>query len=1300
MHTARKLLALVLMAVLLCSALLFARADEGLQIRAGWGEGNEPIDAQIVEGTDGDYWIQLPEAAFGEVISLEITDLFGRFASWSSDQCDPNGAGTMTVRVPANTGETAQDWAAIVLSGYDEMGNVLITFRLYLSSAPAPAAPQAAAAQVPVVYQTEDGQVLGRETLTVEPGTSQTVYANTYDNYVVVGDAAVTVTVDENGIASPAQAVIMYRALAVDARVTVIHQAEDGTLLKQDQVTIASGSQQTVRAESFQGYAASEGYPSEVTVTVDGNGNANPAQVVFMYRALPTSAQVTVIHQAEDGTLLNTEQLDIPNGTARTITARSFSGYALAEGIPDEITVTVDNAGIANPAQAVFTYHALPATVLIRYQSIDGAQLDAETRTVERGSSALIEAKAIDGYVIAENTPSSATVTVDAMGVASPDTVTFLYKALPDSAQVTIVYQTAEGVQIGTETRAIARGASETIEAKAIDGYVIAENTPSSATVTVDAMGVASPAGVTFVYRKVVDATVVVSYRNIRGDEIAPADSVIIPGGETMTITPDRNRIPNTYDADTASPADVRVTADTSGHTDPAQVIFTFNRLPDAEETPIPLGLDIQRWAKTTKKGVNVRRTMNKNSNSLGTINNTGSKIWVIRENTNDSGEKWYSVLYNGKEGYIRSDLLSVLSQAESDDIQDSLTTPVPTFTPVPGTPTPTPVPPTPTPTPEWITPTPAPALYDGYTINVYQGTLLEAASENAGPITSVEPSTLLKVNWQVYVDGTLWSNVSTLDNRQGFIRDEELWRITDEQAQMFIDTYEREHSTATPAPVAVITPEPVQTSGYYRPLADGALLRAAPNYYSEVYRILNGTDVVYVTGQVYDTEDGYPWHKVIYENGSTVKLGYVRWDLLEAVRENDIIDVQTPPDVSVITPSPYDPAQALSCFGLVTSDYPVSLYSDPVKRGSAGTVNSNTLCEITDSQLQTNGRTWYEVTTYDSNTKNGWISEDYLHPMTITEYNEYVRSAASRPVSTYSPDAGIVVTPEPREQRVADQWQASGVPYTDWTPEETANYGDTFVTAPPVQPNPDETQESPAAEVLPTVTPDVLPTVPPVTNEPGNPGLPTWLLVIIIVAVVGGGAAGAAAYFHNKNKRAAARRAAQRRAQASRENQAAAQRPKAAAYPNVQQTKTGTTASAAGSQNAGAAAGFAKTAASVTPAGTVLRSGTAAQTSKETLTSAPGTSGNQTSPYQRPANAGSTYTYQPQAGSVQPAAPAAPVQTSKQNAAPSAPVQTSKQTTVPTGPVQTSKQTAADTASAPEVRNRRLQQPPTGPEA
>ena len=133
---------------------------------------------------------------------------------------------------------------------------------------------------------------------------------------------------------------------------------------------------------------------------------------------------------------------------------------------------------------------------------------------------------------------------------------------------------------------------------------------------------------------------------------------------------------------------------------------------PDDVLSNYPEDMNIQSWGYTAISKANVRS--GPSGAQIAQIAEPGTYIWVLGSAVKKD-IMWYRILWNDlslREGYIRSDLVVLLSQEENDLYQSTLPSPVPviTISPMPGA-TASPVPVV-TPSPTSVKPTEVPANY------------------------------------------------------------------------------------------------------------------------------------------------------------------------------------------------------------------------------------------------------------------------------------------------------------------------------------------------------------------------------------------------------------------------------------------------------------------------------------------------------------------------------------------------------------------------------------------------------------
>lgn len=83
---------------------------------------------------------------------------------------------------------------------------------------------------------------------------------------------------------------------------------------------------------------------------------------------------------------------------------------------------------------------------------------------------------------------------------------------------------------------------------------------------------------------------------------------------------------------------------------------------PAATSAPSAEGL---QYGKTNKAGVNIRHGRNTSAKVAGKIPNTGTAVIIKAQQESKKGELWYEVIYGKVEGYIRADLLDLITSSE-----------------------------------------------------------------------------------------------------------------------------------------------------------------------------------------------------------------------------------------------------------------------------------------------------------------------------------------------------------------------------------------------------------------------------------------------------------------------------------------------------------------------------------------------------------------------------------------------------------------------------------------------------------
>ena len=304
-------------------------------------------------------------------------------------------------------------------------------------------------ASIQVLYRDAANNPLFNETRQFAPGT-HTITADDSrapSGYQLQGNRSVQVTVYANGTVSQNQVIFTY-AMPVSAQLTIEYRDTDGNTLHTETRALGQGTHPITANDGRVGSGYTLQNARTVNVTVYQNGMLSQDRVVFLY-ARPVSANVTVIYQDNANKEFFRHTLTFSQGTS-TVTAndgRAPSGYVLQSA--RNVQVNVSSAGVANPAQVVFTYAppAPPVTVNVPvvYKDQDGAILHSTTVSVSSAAPQKITAdksKAPSGYVLSGS--STVTVTVSSAGVASPKEVVFVFRdpATITEAQMLPNYQT------------------------------------------------------------------------------------------------------------------------------------------------------------------------------------------------------------------------------------------------------------------------------------------------------------------------------------------------------------------------------------------------------------------------------------------------------------------------------------------------------------------------------------------------------------------------------------------------------------------------------------------------------------------------------------------------------------------------------------------------------------------------------------------------------------------------------------------------------------------------------------------
>ncbi len=293
---------------------------------------------------------------------------------------------------------------------------------------------------------------------------------------------------------------------SVTANIPVYYLSTDGVRLYTDVVLLSEG-RTTLRANNDRvprDYTPTSA--SQVTVTVNAQGEATPASVTFTYQRQqtpPATAQVTVSYVDQGNTLLNRETLTLPQGTTPVYANDRMvpPGYALAGS--RIVNVTVSAGGTANPSGISFVYAEVNVTaaVPVNYLDAQGGTLYQDQLVLPAGSHTVIANMGYvpEGYTLQGT--GRVSVTVSQNGAATPTSVTFVFQAPPVQAYVPVYYQDTDGRTLFEETVPLSQGVNIVTANTSLApaGYVLEGE--ASVSVMVDAAGTARPSSVTFFFQ-------------------------------------------------------------------------------------------------------------------------------------------------------------------------------------------------------------------------------------------------------------------------------------------------------------------------------------------------------------------------------------------------------------------------------------------------------------------------------------------------------------------------------------------------------------------------------------------------------------------------------------------------------------------------------------------------------------------------------------------------------------------------------------------------------------------------------
>ncbi|MBO4837217.1 MAG: hypothetical protein J5564_05935, partial [Clostridia bacterium] len=933
---------------------------------------------------------------------------------------------------------------------------------------------------------------------------------------------------------------------------------------------------------------------STVRVSVSPDGTCDPDQVIFTFIA---PLELPVYYRDFNGNDVADPQIRTCTAGTNMITSDPVNlteGYILADN--GNKYVYVDEKGAADEngqpiTEIQFTYGSQTAPdqptatpeprlvlVPVTYRTTTGDQPFYVDNTVKcfTGDNTVEAdpAHVPEGYK--PEGPTSVQVTVDAEGNASPSSVEFVYNVSDMTRPVMVYYRNAAGadmvppqsVYVGIGSRQIHADLSLIPEGWQVDGDAVRD-------VYLQEDGTLDPEYVTFTLTEIPATTAPTdsprptaepadypmydmdAYCYPRTDDVA---ILSFPGEADSSRQIARAKLGDLMHIDGYVVNSLNETwyiatlGDQTGYVRDTQIrVLTQEEVnalfgtpvpataTPAPETLIPDGTFIDRWGALNLDNVNFRADTSTRSDVLGRYKKN-QRIFIYDSVTVD-GEKWYRARINDRDGFMMAKYIDLMSQAESDAYQQTLTSPMPVRTlpptEVPATPTPTAVPVTPTPT---ASPTPTPPSYSGYALTTRTTDLRTGANTEDTTLSTLPANTLVYLYGQGYVEGVCWNSAQVLSsNISGYIQDSALRRISAEEAAPYLNALQPQ--TQPPQPTQV----PDLYSGYGVTRGGYVMIRTYADDKAEIAQVLTEGEVVWVMRQEYVSGSPYYWEVVQY--GQT--YGYVRSDQLRMMDYQEQADyinsLRTPvPTMEITVTIPPITQTSMSSYGYVTTNN-VRLRNGPSRQDTQIKLMSQYAFALVLGTENVNGEIWYHISQAGT---EGYVMGSYFRVLSLGELSEFLASDAYLQSAANTGDDSSV--------------SGSGLPGTGITSVEDFNTGVwknpnlVNVTYEPfsniiASPTPDVEQVttiSPAPSESPSPTPvqtststvdlTVFTTPVPNTKTSGR----GWIWAgIAAVAVLGGGAAYGYSIYR-ANQRRQAQRAAQRRQAQQQQQQSGYSRP------------------------------------------------------------------------------------------------------------------------------------------------------------
>ena len=433
-------------------------------------------------------------------------------------------------------------------------------------------------------------------------------------DYTALDVAPVTVKLYEDGSVEPQTVTFTYEKpqTPTAANVTFRFVDEKGNEIQQSLVvslengTYGEADLAEYRAE-IKGYTYQGVSAGQVT---SQDGTANPDTVTFSYKQKTTATlEVRYVDAIGQQVMGSPEYIELPKGTTTVALNTRYvpSGYQPSTNYPTSYTVTVGDDLVVEPITFHLVSTSVKATVEVHYLvtgSSDATMIASVKKELTPGKTVLEPDPSVvpSGYEIVTDVPQSAEITVDDLGIATPNLVNFYCKKTQSEIYTGYAVTT---VQTGL------RGA-----------YNLKDS----------------------------------SVKKL----LAPNTLIYINGQATVenTLFDSCRVMLGSDDVGIVKDSDVRhITA-----AEAQALIDQWNR--EHPTTPDQPTTSVEGYYITTADGVPLRYGPNAYTATIAQLP-LDSVVYVQQQQT-VNGESWYVVFYNGNAGYIRADqMLRRMTDAE-----------------------------------------------------------------------------------------------------------------------------------------------------------------------------------------------------------------------------------------------------------------------------------------------------------------------------------------------------------------------------------------------------------------------------------------------------------------------------------------------------------------------------------------------------------------------------------------------------------------------------------------------------------